>query len=105
MATNPAVYYFLDLSQSDPQRGAAWQRENVIAHTPGTILIWDPVFGTSNASRDMIVPQDEIERAGWIWVGNVVYGDAWCNVYLSPQKVSGGKTAEEEYRSPGDVTD
>jgi hypothetical protein len=104
MATNPAVYYFLDLSQSDPQRGESWQQKNVIAHRPGTILIWDPVFGTSNASRDMIMAKEEIERAGWLWIGNVVFGDAWCNVYLSPQNASAAATRDDEYQTPGDVT-
>ena len=56
---------FLDLSQSDPKRGAAWGRDKVKKCIPGTILIWDPVFGQSNADRNLIVPKDELEGLGW----------------------------------------
>jgi hypothetical protein len=104
MATPPSVYYFLDLSQSDPNRGAAWGRENATLHTPGTILIWDPIFGQSNADRNLIIPKDEIERLGWIWIGNTVYGGDWCNIYLSPQTVKGTPTNPDQYHAPGDVT-
>jgi hypothetical protein len=104
IATPPSVYFFMDLSQSDPQRGAAWNRETARKLTPGTILIWDPVFGLSNASRDMIVPKEEIEAMGWVWIGNVVYGGAWCNVYLSPRTLSGAPTDPAKFPAPGDAT-
>jgi hypothetical protein len=104
MATPPSVYYFLDLSQSDPTRGAAWGRDNANKHTPGTILIWDPIYGQSNADRNLIIPKEEIERLGWIWIGNVVYGGDWCNVYLSPLTVNGTPTNPDKYHAPGDVT-
>jgi hypothetical protein len=105
MATPPSVYFFLDLSQSDKNRGAAWGKDNVRIHTPGTILIWDPVFGQSNADRNMIVPKDQVEAAGWIWIGNVVHGGDWCNIYLSPQTATGAPTDPTKYVAPGDVTD
>ncbi|HEY7120681.1 MAG TPA: hypothetical protein VH475_29120 [Tepidisphaeraceae bacterium] len=104
MATPPSVYYFMDLSQSDPKRGAAWGKDNVYKHTPGTILIWDPIFGQSNADRNLIVPKEELEAQGWIWIGNVVYGGDWCNVYLSPQSLSGAASDPDKYHAPGDVT-
>lgn len=104
MATPPSVYYFLDLSQSNPKRGAAWGKENVHKREPGTILIWDPVFGQSNADRNLIVPKEELEGLGWQWIGNVVYGGDWCNIYLSPQTASGKPTNPDQYRAPGNVT-
>ena len=104
MATPPSVYYFLDLSQSDPNRGAAWGKDQVQKRTPGTILIWDPIFGQSNADRNLIVPKEELEGLGWQWIGNVVYGGDWCNIYLSPQTSSGKPTNPDQYRAPGNVT-
>jgi hypothetical protein len=104
MATPPSVYFFLDLSQSDPVRGAAWGKENATRLTPGTILIWDPIFGQSNADRNLIIPKDELEGLGWIWVGNVVYGGDWCNIYLSPRTADGSPTDPRKYHAPGDVT-
>jgi hypothetical protein len=104
MATPPSVYFFLDLSQSDPKRGACWGTNEVMKRTPGTILIWDPVFGQSNADRDLIIEKTRIEGLGWIWIGNVVYGGDWCNVYLSPQAASGQPTDPYKYRTPGDLT-
>jgi hypothetical protein len=104
MATPPSVYYFLDLSQSDPNRGAAWGKDQVNKRTPGTILVWDPVFGQSNADRNLIVPKEELEALGWQWIGNVVYGGDWCNIYLSPQDATGAPTNPDKYRAPGNVT-
>jgi hypothetical protein len=108
MATPPSVYYFLDLSQSDPKRGDAWGRTNVEKQKPGTILIWDPIFGQSNADRNLIIPREELEALGWIWIGNVVYrsdteSGVWCNVYLSPKAVDGTPTDPSKYRAPGEV--
>jgi hypothetical protein len=109
MATPPSVYYFLDLSQSDPKRGDAWGRGNVEKRTPGTILIWDPIFGQSNADRNLIIPKEELEALGWVWIGNVVYrteteSGVWCNVYLSPKDVHGKPTDPDKYHAPGEVT-
>ena len=57
IATPPSVYYFMDLSQSDPQRGDTWGRDNATKRKPGTILNWDPVYGKSNADRNLIIPR------------------------------------------------
>jgi len=103
MASLPAIYFALDVSQSDKRHGETWGRDNVAKKRDGVILIWD-VNALTNASRDMIVSQDEVDAAGWLWIGNVVYGDKWCNVYLSPRTADGKPSEAGKYRPPGDVT-
>ena len=104
MSSPPSIYYFLDVSQSDRRYGAQWGRENVETKPPGTILFWDQTYGLTNASRALIVPKEDVEADGWIWIGNIVYGGEWCNVYLSPQTAAGKPTDPNRYRAPGDTT-
>lgn len=104
MATPPAIYFFTDISQSDKQRGLTWGRGNVRAHPPGTILFWDSIYGLYNPSPELMVPKEEVEANGWIWIGNLGYGGAWCDVYLSPKSADGKATEPYKYRAPGDLT-
>jgi hypothetical protein len=103
MASLPAIYFALDLSQSNPQHGETWGQKNAHATHDGVILFWD-INALTNASRDMIVTKDEIEAAGWLWIGNIVYEDKWCDVYLSPKTATGAPTDPSRYHPPGDVT-
>jgi hypothetical protein len=100
MASLPAIYYSLDVSQSDKKIGAQWGHENVAQKPDGVILIWDE-NALANASRDMIVTREQVDAAGWIWIGNAVYGGAWCNVYLSPKTIDGKPTDPDRYHAPG----
>jgi hypothetical protein len=103
MASIPAIYFALDLSQNNPQRGESWNRKNAQSPHDGVILFWD-INALTNASRDMIVRKEEIDAAGWIWIGNLMYDDKWCNVYLSPRTTSGAPTNPNSFQPPGDVT-
>jgi hypothetical protein len=103
MASLPAIYFALDLSQSNPQHGETWGQKNAHATHDGVILFWDK-NALTNASRDMIVTKDEIESAGWLWIGNVVYEDKWCDVYLSPKTATSAPTDPNRYHPPGIVT-
>src|SRR5258706_4111660 len=99
MASLPAIYFALDLSQSNPKYGETWGRKNVEKKSDGVILLWD-INALTNASRDMIVGKEEIDAAGWIWIGNIIYDDKWCMVYLSPKTASGAATNPERYFVP-----
>jgi hypothetical protein len=99
MASLPSAYYALDVSQTDTRHGETWGRENVLKKADGVLLIWDK-NALTNASRTMIVEQKEVDAAGWIWIGNIVYGGEWCNAYLSPRTITGKPTDPDKYHTP-----
>jgi hypothetical protein len=101
MATLPLIYYTMDVSQTDRRRSEYWGPQAVKSPPPGTMLVWDPIYGEHNADRALCFTQEQVEAAGWIWIGNVVEGGAWCNVYLSPLTIDGGRVEAEKYRTPG----
>jgi hypothetical protein len=106
MASLPSVYFDLDVSQTDVKHGETWGLANVNKKPDGVILIWDK-NALANASKTMIVTQEQVDAAGWIWIGNIVYGNEWCNVYLSPRTIIGaptirnGSTHYEGFTTPG----
>jgi hypothetical protein len=102
MASLPAIYFALDLSPNNPKRGESWNRKNALSPHDGVILFWD-ISALTNASRDMIVKKEEIEAAGWLWIGNIVYDDKWCDVYLSPKTGTGAPTDPNRYQPPGQI--
>jgi hypothetical protein len=103
MASLPAIYFALDVSQSNPKHGETWGRDNVARKDPGVILMWD-INALTNASASMIVKKEEIDAAGWIWIGNIIYYDKWCMIYLSPRTASGAPTDPNRYPVPWEVS-
>jgi len=87
LSSHPGTYYTLDVSQTDSKHGETWTRKNVLeTKADGVLLLWDN-NALHNASRNMIVTQEEVDAAGWTWIGNIVYGGEWCNIYLSPKRL------------------
>ena len=99
MSSLPSSHYALDVSQNDFRKVETWGKANVDKKADGVILIWDK-NALSNASRDLIVTREEVDAAGWIWIGNIVYGNEWCNAYLSPRTISGKPTDPDKYHTP-----
>ncbi len=65
MTSHIALYYYADVSKSDPQRARDWSQQMVRRRPPGTILIWDPVYGLYNSDANLSVTTRLIEQAGW----------------------------------------
>jgi hypothetical protein len=101
MATLPLIYYTMDVSQTDQSRSEYWGPKAVHSLPAGTMLLWDPIYGEHNADRSLCITQAEVEAAGWVWIGNIVEGGSWCNVYLSPTTKEGRPLEEGKYRTPG----
>lgn len=99
MASLPATYFALDVSQTDQRHGETWGKSNVLKKANGVLLIWDK-NALANASRSMIVTQEEVEAAGWIYIGGMTYGSEWCNAYLSPKNIKGEPTDPAKYHTP-----
>jgi hypothetical protein len=51
----------------------------------------------------MIVKKEEIDAAGWLWIGNIIYQDKWCMIYLSPKTASGAPADPNRYPVPWEV--
>ncbi|CAN5452313.1 hypothetical protein BH09PLA1_BH09PLA1_19070 [soil metagenome] len=90
-AAHPGVYYFLDISPTDKYRSTEWRRDLIAHPRPGTVLLWDWVYGTHNSDRQRIVEPAEIIAAGWIPVRLPRIEDGWTNrdstwlVFVSPE--------------------
>jgi hypothetical protein len=66
LAAHPGIFYFLGVSQTAHRSSAEWTKKTVDNPPPGTILIWDSVYGVYNADTGRSVPLKEIINAGWI---------------------------------------
>src|SRR5206468_3641230 len=49
LASNIGVHYYLDISPTDRLRTREWRKSVIAQAQPGTIIIWDPVFGVYNS--------------------------------------------------------
>lgn len=65
MASHIALYYFADISNSDPERSRYWNLATIRQRPPHTLLIWDPVFALYNSDQNLRVQISDIEAAGW----------------------------------------
>jgi hypothetical protein len=66
LAAHPAVFYYLDVSPIDHDRIVEWHRDTIANPPAGTVLVWDPLYGTRNARTERVITPEDIERAGWI---------------------------------------
>jgi hypothetical protein len=66
MAAHPAVFYYLGVSPTDKTRVVDWTRQAVENPPPGTVLVWDPIYGPRNAHVDRALTAEEITKAGWV---------------------------------------
>jgi hypothetical protein len=89
MPTPPGIAYYMDLSQTDSAHCLACGKASVLATPPGTLLVWDPIYGPSNSSAEMCVTKELIESAGWIHYETFVHGSRYCEVYVSPKTMAG----------------
>lgn len=98
MASPPSIWYYADIDQyaHDP-RAHGWGRPAMFACPPGIYMIWDPVYGQSNSSRDMVFTLKEADAAGWVHLKTILIPkgagttEPW-EVYLSPQDKDGADT-------------
>lgn len=102
-AAHPGIYYFLGVSPTDKNRSVEWRRDLIAHPRPGTVLIWDWVYGTHNSDRERVVQPDEILQAGWIPIRVPLLEDGWTNrpstwmVFISPEPAEGAPATQ---RSP-----
>jgi hypothetical protein len=103
---NPFVRYYLDVSQTDPHRAVAFGLRSVAQAPPGTLMIWDEVYGPYNSDADLVVRLADIVAAGWVVDGSLeatlshlkdpsdtrtASGVKW-RAFLSPRTIMGRPT-------------
>jgi hypothetical protein len=76
---HPGILYHLDLSPSDGSRVREWRRDVIDAVPPGTIVVWDPIYGVFNSDKSRSISADELVHSGWKelempWSGDATAG-------------------------------
>jgi hypothetical protein len=93
MPTMQQVYFYMDLSQTDKQRTLQAMKPLVEEAPPGTLMVWDPIYGQHNSNSELCNTPEEIEEAGWIPYRRFACADKYAVVYLSPKTAKGKETA------------
>lgn len=98
MASNPEVPYFLGVSLTDRGTMREWRKETVAKAPPGTLLVWDPVYGLSNSDTNRIITLEELKSAGWVERADLAaefnqyaYSPEW-RIFFSPADAKGQPT-------------
>jgi hypothetical protein len=62
---HPGILYYLDVSPTNGSRVREWRKDILEALPPGTILVWDPIYGIYNADAARSITVEELLKAGW----------------------------------------
>jgi hypothetical protein len=91
-AAHPALFYFLDMPMVGPH-SLEWNPKYVDHPPPGTLLIWDSIYGVYNADAKRSINEARLHEAGWevYQLPSLPKQSTWC-VCLSPQDISGQPT-------------
>jgi hypothetical protein len=90
-AAHPAMFYYLDISMIGPS-AREWNATTIAHPQPGTLLVWDSMYGISNADARRSIDKQKLLDTGWIIVDLPPTARAtWC-IGLSPQDISGNPT-------------
>jgi hypothetical protein len=108
LAAHPGIAYALDCSPTDRGKLREWRKDVVDRAPPGTLLIWDPVYGVFNSDQIRVVTLAEIRAAGWIedpaasdrfnqveipsghhWLDGATPAPTDWHIFRSPRTISG----------------
>jgi hypothetical protein len=62
---HPGIFYYLDMSSTDRSRIREWKKSVIDTVPPGTLLIWDPIYGVYNSDTQRSIKVDELLNDGW----------------------------------------
>jgi hypothetical protein len=65
IASHPGIFYFLKEDPNGDARRGGFTPGLIGAPPPGTIMVWDPIYGLHNASIDDTATLESIRSAGW----------------------------------------
>jgi hypothetical protein len=85
MASHPGIFYFLDQSPTARDVSAEWREATLKEAQPGTLLIWDSIYGVFNSDAARSITEQEIEAAGWVPLREFpASGNVRWRLYVSP---------------------
>ncbi len=91
MAAHPGIFYFLDINPYGSSQVRSVDKKTLHDLGPGTILIWDSIYGNSNSSADRAFSAEDVRNAGWVERDvptlHQVDGDKSWHVFVSPRKM------------------
>ncbi len=65
MLSHPAIFYFMDSGPGASADGVEWTEAMLTEAPPGTLMVWDPIYGVFNSDAARSITLEEIEAAGW----------------------------------------
>lgn len=74
MAAHPGIYFYLDRSFSNTKFIVPWLKDELAKTPPGTLLIWDRIYGVYNADTARSIHDTDILAAGWVEVHPKITG-------------------------------
>ena len=85
MLSHPGIFYFMDSGPGSSSDGVEWKESTLDARPPGTLMVWDPIYGVFNSDAERSITLEEIEAAGWVpeTLPADIGGD-W-RIFVSPQ--------------------
>jgi len=85
MLAHPAIFYFMDSGPGASVRGVEWKESVLAQRPPGTLMVWDPIYGVFNSDAERSITLEEIQSAGWVPhpIPPEIGGD-W-RLFVSPQ--------------------
>ncbi|HEV2296076.1 MAG TPA: hypothetical protein VGR35_19685 [Tepidisphaeraceae bacterium] len=86
MLSHPAIFYFMDSGPGASADGVEWMESTLIEAPPGTLMVWDPIYGVFNSDASRSITLEEIQAAGWVprELPDEIEGD-W-RIFVRPQR-------------------
>jgi hypothetical protein len=66
LTNHTGIHFFLDISPTAKDATRQWTKQTIALTPPGTVLVWDPVYGYYNSDENRSVTVEEVDAAGWI---------------------------------------
>jgi hypothetical protein len=60
------VVYFMEIAPGDQRFAIDWRKDALRTPTPGTVVIWDPMYAVHNSDANRAISIDELLAAGWV---------------------------------------
>jgi len=88
MLSHPAIFYFMDSGPGETVDGVEWKESTLAQKPPGTLMVWDPIYGVFNSDVARSITLGEIEEAGWVResLPEDIGGD-W-HIFVTPEPTS-----------------
>jgi hypothetical protein len=85
MLSHPAIFYFMDSGPGETVDGVEGKESTLTQKPPGTLMVWDPIYGVFNSDAARSITLEEIEAAGWVpeALPEDIAGD-W-RIFISPE--------------------